>query len=238
METETFNYRTLRLLVGVIALALPWVVTLVAAQELTSISASYYTDAQDLFVGMLFVVGAFMWAYNGHTPRQSLASKLGALAAIMVALFPTTCDGCDLTWESVLHFGSAIFLFCILSYFCFIYFRTDIKATKQADNDSGKNVRYKHCGSRQTSKERWRSGVYFICGVILIACMVFIGLSYLFLDDEMRIAWKTTYWGEAIALTSFGVAWFTSGKLRFVADEKDALELPSPRSLLQKMIKN
>lgn len=65
-----FDYRTLRLLTGLIALCLPFLVSLRASPELSSISASYYTEARDLFVGMIFVVAAFMWAYQGHSKRQ------------------------------------------------------------------------------------------------------------------------------------------------------------------------
>ena len=47
---------------GLIAFALPFVVAALAtdaANRLTSISASYHTNARDAFVGMLFVVSAF-----------------------------------------------------------------------------------------------------------------------------------------------------------------------------------
>lgn len=72
----------------------------------------------------------------------------------------------------------------------------------------------------------------------MIVCMLFIGWSNVFLDDETRKAWSTTYWGEAIALTSFGIAWMTAAKLRFLADEKDALKLPAPSVVVQRLMKN
>ena len=122
--SAVFDYRALRLLMGAIALALPFVVSLMAAEALTSISASYHTEgARDAFVGMLAVVGAFLWAYNGHFPKEALASKVAALSAILLVLFPTACDGCDMTTASMIHGGAAFTLFSMLAYFSLGPFR-------------------------------------------------------------------------------------------------------------------
>ncbi len=51
---KVFDYRALRLLVGIIAFAIPICVTLISSEPLSSISASYFTEARDVFVGMLF----------------------------------------------------------------------------------------------------------------------------------------------------------------------------------------
>ncbi len=45
-----FDYRALRLIMGLIAFSLPFVVTLISATSLSSISASYHTDGRDIFV--------------------------------------------------------------------------------------------------------------------------------------------------------------------------------------------
>ena len=70
-----FNYKTLRLLMGLIAITLAPIVSIISGMSLPSVSHSYYTEAQDVFIGMLFVIGTLLWAYNGHTIRESLASK-------------------------------------------------------------------------------------------------------------------------------------------------------------------
>ncbi len=61
-----FDPRALRLIVGLIAFLLPFVVIIVNAKLTSSISASYHTDARDIFVGVLFVIGFLFVAYNGH----------------------------------------------------------------------------------------------------------------------------------------------------------------------------
>ena len=67
-HNPVFDYRALRLFVGIIAFALPFVVIVLSPVPLSSISASYFTEARDAFVGMLFFVWAFLCAYNGHRP--------------------------------------------------------------------------------------------------------------------------------------------------------------------------
>jgi hypothetical protein len=67
-ENLVFDFRTIRLLIGIIALSFPWVVSILASRITPSISWSYHTDAHDIFVGFLFVIGAFLISYKGHKP--------------------------------------------------------------------------------------------------------------------------------------------------------------------------
>ena len=84
-RNRTFDYVTLRLLVGLIAFAIPLVVSFLARPTaLESISASYHTDAQDAFVGMLFIVAAFLAAYRGHEPKQGVVSKCSGVHATSI----------------------------------------------------------------------------------------------------------------------------------------------------------
>ncbi|MBI5846339.1 MAG: hypothetical protein HZB31_00020 [Nitrospirae bacterium] len=200
--TSVFDYRALRLLMGLIAFSLPIVVSLIAPERLTSISASYYSNARDVFVGLLFVVGSFLFAYNGHTESESASSKVASIAAVFVAICPTSCDGCPRSFNSLIHYVAAAVLFSILAYFCFIPFRQDIKGL------GGKKAR--------------RSGIYLISGVTMIGCMVVISTAHFLLSPETMDRFRITYYGEAIALMAFGVAWIASGKFfRLIADDDE-----------------
>lgn len=207
---NVFDYRLLRLVIGLIALSLPVVVTVLAPEPLQSISASYHEGGRDAFVGMLFAVGTLMLAYNGHSDRESIASKVAAVAAIVVAVFPTTCDDCkmDLTRSATIHFVAALVLFSILAYFCFGPFRRRIK-----DPDQG-------------TKQQRRSGIYLTCGWLIVLSMVAIGLGKLLLVEQTYRQLRVTYFGEFTALVAFGLAWFVAGKvLSVLADpgERPAL---------------
>src|SRR4026207_1917459 len=99
-----FNHDQLRLIVGFVAFALPLLVKYKSSTALTSISASYHTEAHDIFVGSLFVIATVFLAYNGHgSIWESGISKLGALAAAGAAIYPTACDSCVSDVKSYIH---------------------------------------------------------------------------------------------------------------------------------------
>ncbi|MDP6633578.1 MAG: hypothetical protein QGG42_01600 [Phycisphaerae bacterium] len=205
-QRAIFDYRALRLLMGFIALALPLVVSLVSRERLSSISASYYTNARDVFVGMLCVVSAFLLAYNGHWLRESIASKVASVAAVCVAVFPTSPAGGGYSMTSWVHFGSATVLFSTLAYFCLGPFRKNTKG--------------------QSGKKGVRSKVYLVCGSTMIACMAVMLAAISFLSREVITTWRIIYWGEATALVAFGAAWIVAGKyFGWLVDEKQKLLL-------------
>jgi hypothetical protein len=209
--TLVFDYRALRLLMGVIAFALPFIVTFISTTQLSSISASYYTEARNLFVGLLFFVSAFLFAYNGHSIVESVVSKLASVSAIMVALFPTNCDTCAANANSVVHYSFAVALFAILAYFCFIPFRSKLKGK------AGKRGR--------------RNTIYLICGYIIVASMLAAGISKIAAPESTKGPVFLLYWAEAISLWAFGVAWITAGKvIPPLVDEKEQLK---PREILK-----
>ena len=201
-----YDYKALRLMVGVIAFTLPFLVTLVAQTQLASISASYYTEARDYFVGLLFVVGALMLAYNGHSTRESLASKGAALCAVIAALLPTASECGVSNPGSIIHTVAATALFLILAYFCFGPFRENTKG--------------------EAGKPGVRAKLYFMCGCVMVACMLVGLLGKLILSCETIGALSLIYWVEATALAAFGFAWIVAGKIiPLIVDEQDALKL-------------
>ena len=64
VENLIFSPYTLRLM----AFMLPPRVTIITARIIGSLSASYHTAARDVLVGFLFIIGAFLLAYNGRSP--------------------------------------------------------------------------------------------------------------------------------------------------------------------------
>ena len=203
-SSRVFNYKTLRLLVGLIALSLPILVSIISTDTLSSISASYHTNARDIFVGLMFVVGSFLCAYNGHGLAQSICSKTGSVAAICIAIFPTTKDTESSNPQAVVHYCAAIVLFVILTYFCFGPFRAQTK------NKGG--------------KKGLRSKIYFVCGSIMATCLLCTLLGKIILSEEFVRQIRLVYFGEFLSLTAFGVAWIVAGKwLPLIVDDDDLL---------------
>ena len=203
-SNTVFDYRALRLLMAIIAFALPFIVTFISSTTLTSISASYYTEARDIFVGLLFVVSAFLLAYNGHTSSEAWASKAACFAAVVAALNPTSCDICAPDIQSKIHYFAAVIFFGILAYFCLGPFRKNTKG--------------------QEGKKGRRAKIYFACGWIIIICMLTMGLTKFTVPDQIRNSLYITYWGESIALWAFGAAWMVAGKVFSpLVDDEEAL---------------
>ena len=203
---KVFDYRALRLLVGIIAFAIPICVTIISSDPLSSISSSYFTKARDVFVGMLFIVSAFLWAYNGHSKTQSYTSKIASISAVLVAVFPTVCDKCETSTTSIIHYVSAIILFSMLTYFCLGPFR---------NNTKGKG-----------GKKGRRSTIYLICGLVMVGSMVGLGICEFALSDDLMVTLRITYWAETVALFSFGCAWMVAGKyFKPLVDKEEELYL-------------
>ena len=203
-----FDYRLLRTLIGLVAIALPVIAYCLSGSDcITSISASYYTNSSDYFVGMLFIVGAFLLSYNGHNAMQSFASTVAGLGAFGIALFPTACDTCTRAISctqcagsitSTIHAISAAIMFGVLAYFCLGPFRA---ANKRNQGYLRRRAIYGFCG-------------WLIIGALLTAILY----NVVSQDDTSPIL----LYAETIALWAFGFAWFVSGKtLRIFTDDDE-----------------
>ncbi len=188
------SHLTLRRVVGVLGVALPvvlamWGFVLCRCIEIQpSISDYYGLRTRDAFVGILFVIAWFLFAYRGYERQDDVAGDLACLFALAVALFPNSGK----EWEKAVHFVSATALFLVLSYFSLFLF------TKSGD--------------RITPRKRTRNGIYKVCGAIMLACIALIGLYYWWLDDTLLSALKPVFWLESIALWAFGISWFVKGE--------------------------
>jgi len=197
---EIISHVILRFLIGMAGILLP--LLLVASKliyngdlRLEDSISDYYDDgaAGDIFVGILFVLGAFLFSYRGKDPIDSKTANIGSLAAVGVALFPTMSS---MKWISTLHFVFAILLFSCFIFFALVIFR-------------------KHHPSGITSQKRIRNQVYLVSGIIMIVCIVAIGVSFLGFDEDVRNQYNLVFWFEAIALMTFGFSWITKAEVVF-----------------------
>lgn len=252
-QDEIFDYRTLRLLVGIVAFALPivvWAAARIADVRIDSISASYWVDdARDLFVGALFIIATLMTAYNGHDPSgnksenggsaaphplmkwvsEKWISKVAAIMAIGVALFPTTRPKGLANTDTILHYISAFILFTIITYFCLGSFRKRaldkaVEADKAAESLDGGD---KEKQEEIAYKARRRALIYRFCGWTIILSLALAGTSF-FEPLGKYIDWWNLFLGELLALWAFGVSWFTASKVAPpLAQEDEQLRVTS-----------
>jgi hypothetical protein len=188
------DHRTIKLLVGLIALTLASIATLLAGVGLESISEAYYaTDAsRNIFVGSLFAVSAFLLAYNGFSRREMIASKIASAAAFLVAMFPCTCDR-EVDIALHVHGTAAATMFLVLAYLCFVFrHRATAKGYPQA---------------------KARATIYLVCGVVILVCVAVLGLDYLTKHAIAGRIPRLTFRGEETALIAFGISWLVASRV-------------------------
>jgi hypothetical protein len=207
------DHRTMKLIVGIVALSLATLTSFFAQTPITSISASYYQDGWShvIFIGFLFAIAAFLLAYNGYTRLQMVFSKVAAVSTLCVALFPCGCDGSHDENVPHVHGASAATTFAILAFFCYVFYRRAI--TK---------------GSTQAKS---RAFIYAICGVVIAVSILVLGVDHLFGEIISSKISRLTYYGEKAALMAFGVSWLTASHwLPLITTRSERLARANPDS--------
>lgn len=183
--------RTIKLIVGLIALGLAPLTSALSSSVIDSISASYYEGgwAQSIFIGFLFAIAAFLLAYNGRSRLEMVLSKLAALAALGVAVFPCACGTHTppIPWA---HGVAAALMFGILAVFCLIF--------------------YRRAQAKRHAQARARAWVYAACGLAIGLAIGVLALNWLLDGTLSRAIPRLVFLGEATALTAFGISWLTA----------------------------
>lgn len=204
-QRPEINHRTMKLIVGVIALSLASVTSLLAKISLRSISESYYDTgnwSRNILVGCLFAISAFMFAYNGYSTVQMVLSKIAASAALGIGLFRCKCDDASHT-EIIphVHSVSAAVMFGILAFFCYIFYQRAI--------------------NKVHSQAKSRAVIYALCGLTIVASILILALDNLLGGIiKAKIGPRLTFYGEEAALVAFGVSWLTASHCLPVITDK------------------
>lgn len=208
VSQDTTTVRRLRLGVGILGTALPFVVTIGNALQvgkpvlLNSISGAYYTGMRDVLVGSLCAIGVFLICYRYARPDDVLGTIAG-LAAIAVALFPATSKNEQILVSSadsatgIVHGVAALVLFATMAVFCFFLFpRSTVPAP-------------------MTMRKKTRNVIYVICGIAIILGLGLAALGSRVLPDSVVDWLRPLFWGQSIAVFAFGIAWFAKSNTLF-----------------------
>ena len=182
-RAHAFNYQLQRLMIGVVSFLLPLVVLIVGCDDLSSISASYHTLSRDVFVACLAGVGALFVAF---VPTKCPPEDAPQFQCLLT-------EACDRANET-LHIGAAILVFGSLFFLCRIFKK---RAYDKYHKDNFKTAKI-------------RANIYTVCmATILIGA----GMIVLFMLDLKVFGPMMFFWGEAIMLFAFSIAWLTASKL-------------------------
>lgn len=201
-QREEIDHRTIKLLVGLIALSLANLTSFFAGSSITSISASYHEGgwSQSIFVGFLFAIAAFLLAYNGLSTREMVLSKVAAVAALGVALFPCRCGNHDEIVPYV-HAVSAATMFLILAYFCYLFFQRAFE--------------------KGYTQAKARGVIYVICGIVMLASILVLAIDAFSGGSLSAKVARLTFYGERAALMAFGISWLTASRVLPILTRED-----------------
>lgn len=182
------NTCRLRILLGVLSMALPWIVALLFGGIPNSISATYYV-AQCItpFMGILIAASVLLISYRGYTKLDDIILTLAGICGLLICLCPTYTStaafvgtfALPVDISSTIHNISAIVFFGLLSYNSLFLF------TKSK--------------GEMTKRKKARNIIYRICGVGMIASFALVLLPVYF------SIWLT----ETVALSFFGISFLT-----------------------------
>lgn len=198
------SYLTLRKIMGVLGMTLPFVVSLGALIIFntglqSSISDYYYTGMRNVFVGTMCVIGFFLLSYRGYDDADNMVGDFGCLFAVGVALFPTTSNsaisgGLDFTGYIHLAF-TALFFMTLILFSLWLFPKTDSK-------------------KQPTKRKMQRNKIYKTCGYVMSICILLI-VIYALLPQRIALRFDTfapVFWLEAMAIVAFGLSWLIKGE--------------------------
>lgn len=203
-QDQIISYKTLRIMMGLAGIFLPLLVFIGKAiaeknYQLEFSISDYYnnTTGGDILVGVLFALSFFLFAYKGPEPIDNKVADVGSVAAVGVALFPTTIIG----WIHYAHFVFAIILFIVFIIFSLYLFRKTKK------------------NKAPTLEKMKRNKLYLVAGIIMIGCIAGLTIAMWFFEEACE-KYKLVFWGETIALVAFGISWLTKAEWLYWTDKE------------------
>jgi hypothetical protein len=192
------SYKGLRKAIGIIGIALP--ISLLIGKPIVdgggmlgSISAYYYSEMRNYFVGTMCALAVFFFSYK-YARRDNFLSTLTSIFALGVAFFPTTPRGADTTWTAWLHFTCAVLFFLTLAYFAYFIFTLPPLPKEQRE-----------------PRKRLRNNIYRICGVTIAVSLILSPILDRVLSVAVRAQIHPLFWLESIAVWAFSVSWLVKG---------------------------
>jgi len=205
------SYLLMRLLIGVIAVLLPFILIVVnwgiGHGVQPSMSGYYYTPMRNIFVGSLCAIGVFLVSYDGYDLADRAITDAAGLCTVCVAFFPTT-PADQPTARQVLvgdfHLTFACTAFVLLSVMAFRFAKREATPPGLA---WWARVRYAlgFTGPGESRARPWERVVYRVSGGVILICVL---LVY----PLSGVAAHSLLVLETVMLVSFGLSWFMKGR--------------------------
>jgi hypothetical protein len=219
-STLDVSYLNLRLGIGVLGVALPFILRIGSAifpPDPYSVSAYYYSAERNILVASLCILGTFLLTYQGYDKLDSRITNVCGAATIGVALFPTSNPGFKPTWVGHVHpvvAGIALAGQALMA----------LQFTQSAPRDG--NARWLddvrrmvralifRYAPRVRGKKLIRNRIYSACSWLIIIGVV-LALVQNFWPHSVKAETQWLFWFESLSIASFGVAWLVKAETLF-----------------------
>ncbi|MBA2361735.1 MAG: hypothetical protein H0V79_12540 [Actinobacteria bacterium] len=195
-----------RIFIGLLAIALPFWLVLADwglfdgdLAPRNSLSAYYWSDAREWFVGTLCAIGVFLLTYKlTETSLDNTLSMIAAVFVLLVVFFPTGSTLPDNAiqerfgedWVTGFHVFAAGVFIGSLALISLCYGVREAARTQD--------------GIAPPSVWKW---FHWGCAIVIVLAIAAIGLHE-FTEKGPR---TTALWMEALAVVAFGASWLTKG---------------------------
>jgi hypothetical protein len=205
------SYLLMRVLIGVIAVLLPFTLILanwaIGHGFAASMSGYYYTPMRNIFVGTLCAIGVFLVTYDGYDLADRIITDVAGLCTICIAFLPTTPAHQPTARQMLigdLHLTFACSAFVLLSVMAFRF-------AKRQPTPPGLTwwcrVQYAFgfTGAGDPQGPAWERVVYRVSGGAILTCVILVyPLSHTATYSLLVL--------ETIMLVFFGLSWFVKGR--------------------------
>ena len=194
-KNVTVDTKRMRIMIGVLGMALPWLVALITLSWPESISITYYSlFAVGTFMVVLGSAGILLINYKGYSLIDDITSTIAGVFGLFICLFPCSniVEGKDInvgilhlpsSASNIIHTISAVIFFSTLAFMSFFLF------TKSS--------------GELTKQKKIKNIIYRVCGIGMLASFSLFLLNLIPSFNCYNLIWIV----EAIALFFFGVSW-------------------------------
>ncbi len=205
----TMSYVTLRKVIGWLGITLPFICFLGGRawggiKYETTLSGYYYTNMQDVFIGVLVCMSLFLMTYRGYNNKDHWTTSFAGFAGLGVALFPTNCVGNGNLPVGVFHLMSStsnqVHVIFATAFFVLLACVSMFLFTKTDEYNE------------TTPRKIIRNRIYMGCGIgILSIIAVMFGSTFVLDQDFIR---TSPYFliMESLMLVVFGFSWIVKGE--------------------------
>jgi hypothetical protein len=210
-EPGVASFHAIQLSVGLIALLMPWVLTvgdLITGHGLPlSLSGFYYTPVRDILQCAMTAFGVLILTYHGYDANDRACSWAAGIFAVGFVLFPPYRSPYLVPGGSVpatLHLTSELGVFYMNAFIVAGFLRTRPGTPRSWPLSRVLSL------FRPLRGPGWlpplTRAVYRICGLTSLACAFFVQVAA-FTSWSDNATWRPVYIAECVALTCTGVAW-------------------------------